>query len=304
MNREKQFKGKSNIKQFAVWARRELISAVMQRAQLFGIIKGAPLDAELQGINGKLFTESEKAQRRALIEKIKRDGFDQAMEEIAYTWFNRFTALRFMEVNGYLPSYIRVFTNSENEFKPQILTEALDIELDRLDKDKVRELKLANKEEELYKYLLITQCNALNEILPRMFQPIEDYTELLFPDYILRKDSVLDRMVSQIPEDDWKDAVQIIGWLYQYYNTEPKELVFANLKKNVKISKENIPAATQILRLTGLSAIWLKILLADFGRKGIATLRLKQTGNITLKKPRRTRQPKKSLQKSAKRMLV
>ena len=112
--------------------------------------------------------------------------------------------------------------------------------------DKVFELKDANKTEELYKYLLITQCNALAAVLPRMFQKIEHYTELLLPDYLLREGSVIEQMIALIPEEDWTDQVQIIGWLYQYYNSEPKDAVFAALKKNVKISKENIPAATQL----------------------------------------------------------
>jgi len=168
------------------------------------------------------------------------------MEEVAYTWFNRFSALRFMEVNGYLPTHVRVFTDEENNFKPQIITEAIHLEMDGLDMEKVYAFKDADKTEELYKYLLITQCNALNKILPRMFQKIADYTELLFPDNLLREGSVIEQMIALIPEEDWKDAVQIIGWMYQYYNSEKKDEVFAALKKNVKITKENIPAATQL----------------------------------------------------------
>ena len=129
---------------------------------------------------------------------------------------------------------------------PQILAEALHLELDKLDKDKVYALKETEQTEELYKYLLIVQCNALNSILPGMFQTIADYTELLLPDNLLREGSVIEQMISQIPEDNWQDAVQIIGWLYQYYNSEKKDDVFAALKKNVKITKENIPAATQL----------------------------------------------------------
>ena len=168
------------------------------------------------------------------------------MEEIAYTWFNRFIALRFMEVNGYLPSRVRVFTDDENNFKPQILTEAINMELDGLDMEKVYALKNANDDDALFKYMLIVQCNALSSILPGMFQRISDYTELLLPDNLLREGSVIEQMISMIPEEDWKDAVQIIGWLYQYYNSEKKDDVFAALKKNVKITKENIPAATQL----------------------------------------------------------
>jgi len=237
---------KNAIYKYAVWARNELIARVTQKAEQYEITAEKSTSKEADSIGGKLLTEAEKNQRKALIEKIQADGFEHVMEEVAYTWFNRFTALRFMEVNNYLPSHTRVFTNESGEFKPQILADAIQLDLEGLNMDKVFELKDANKTEELYKYLLITQCNALSGILPRMFQKIEHYTELLLPDYLLREGSVIEQMIALIPEEDWTDQVQIIGWLYQYYNSEPKDAVFAALKKNVKISKANIPAATQI----------------------------------------------------------
>lgn len=237
---------KNAIKKYAVWARRELIERVSQRAMIYGITAKDAGDPNAESVNGHLLSQAEKRQRQALIRNIKTKGYEQVMEEVAYTWFNRFAALRFMEVNGYLPSHIRVFTNDAGEFKPQILADAIHLELDGLDMNKVYELESANKSEELFKYLLIVQCNALNSILPGMFQRIEDYTELLLPDYLLREGSVIEQMVTTIPEEDWTDQVQIIGWLYQYYNTEPKDKVFADLKKNIKITKENIPAATQL----------------------------------------------------------
>ena len=237
---------KNAIKKYAVWARKELISRVAQKAQQYGITETEMVDANADSVNGKVLSAEEMQQRRALIVQINEKGYQQVMEEVAYTWFNRFSALRFMEVNGYLPSHVRVFTDENNAFKPQILAEALHLELDKLDKDKVYALKETEQTEELYKYLLIVQCNALNSILPGMFQTIADYTELLLPDNLLREGSVIEQMISQIPEDNWQDAVQIIGWLYQYYNSEKKDDVFAALKKNVKITKENIPAATQL----------------------------------------------------------
>lgn len=237
---------KTAIKKYAVWARKELISRVAQKAQQYGITETEMVDAGADSVNGRVLTAQEMQQRRALIAQINEKGYQQVMEEVAYTWFNRFSALRFMEVNGYLPSHVRVFTDENNAFKPQILAEALHLELDKLDKDKVYALKETEQTEELYKYLLIVQCNALNSILPGMFQTIADYTELLLPDNLLREGSVIEQMISQIPEDNWQDAVQIIGWLYQYYNSEKKDDVFAALKKNVKITKENIPAATQL----------------------------------------------------------
>ena len=237
---------KNAIKKFAVWARTELIARVSLKGVEYGITEDNIEAANADSVGGKVLTADEKKQRQALIAEINDKGYKQVMEEVAYTWFNRFSALRFMEVNGYIPSHVRVFTDEENNFKPQIITEAIHLDLDGLDMEKVYELKDAEKTEELYKYLLIVQCNALNKILPGMFQRLSDYTELLLPDNLLREGSVIQKMIELIPEDDWKDAVQIIGWLYQYYNSEKKDDVFAALKKNVKITKENIPAATQL----------------------------------------------------------
>ena len=237
---------KNAIKKYAVWARRELLSRVAQKALQYGVDGTTPADPDAEIINGRLLTAAEKSQRRALIDAIAADGYEQILEEAAYTWFNRFCALRFMEVNNYLPSHTRVFTDENNAFAPQILAEAIRIELPGLDRDLVYKYKEANDDDALYKYLLITQCNALRQILPGMFSEISGYTELLFPDNLLREGSTVEQMIAMIPEDDWRDEVQIIGWLYQYYNSEKKDAVFAALKKNVKISKDNIPAATQL----------------------------------------------------------
>ena len=237
---------KNAIKKYAVWARRELISRVSQRAAYYGITEDWNGDTAAEIIMGRVLSDEEKSQRQALAARIRQKGYQQVMEEAAYTWFNRFTALRFMEVNGYLPSHVRVFTDEANQFKPQILAEAINMELGGLDMQKVYAFKNANDDDGLFKYMVIVQCNALSAILPGMFQQISDYTELLFPDNLLREGSVLQQMIELIPEEDWKDAVQIIGWLYQYYNAEKKDEVFAALKKNVKITKENIPAATQL----------------------------------------------------------
>ncbi len=237
---------KNAIKKYAVWARRELIARVSQKAEQYGITEKEIIDERAENIHGVVLTPAQKSQRQALILLIRRDGYQQAMEEVAYTWFNRFIALRFMEVNDYLPGHTRAFTDEQNTFKPKILSDALNLELNGLNLDKVIELKETNKTEELYQYLLITLCNHLSAILPGMFQRIDDYTELLFPEHLLREGSVLEQLVTMIPQEDWLDAVQIIGWLYQYYNAEPKDQVFANLKKNIKISKKDIPAATQL----------------------------------------------------------
>ena len=237
---------KTVIKNFAVGARVNLISAVTQRAYEYEITKDGENTAALDQVSGRPLTPTEKSQRSQLIARINEKGFDNVMEEAAYTWFNRFTALRYMEVNGYLPTRIKVFSNENDEFKPEILSQALDVEIEGLDKSYIVDLIDAQDNETLYKYLLIAQCNALNKGLPELFEQIGGWTELLFPRNLLREDSVIARMVKDIPQQDWQDQVQIIGWLYQYYNTEPKDKVFANLKKNIKISKDDIPAATQL----------------------------------------------------------
>ena len=237
---------KTAIKNFAIWARVQLIESAKQRAYEYEITETGNNKANVDSIGGRLLSVEEKEQRKQLISQIQRKGYTQVMEEAAYTWFNRFIALRYMEVNGFLPSKVRVFTDENGAFKPEIMKEAMTVEIDGLDRAKVLDLLDKQNNEELYKYLLITQCNALNQGLPYMFEKISNWTELLFPANLLRPDSVLGQMVSEIPEEDWQDAVQIIGWMYQYYNSELKDDTFALLKKNVKITKERIPAATQL----------------------------------------------------------
>lgn len=236
---------KSAIQKYAIWARNELIDKVALKAFEYGVSKDEIIDANADSVNGKILTSKEKTQRQELINKVTELGFDETIEEVAYTWFNRFIALRFMEVNNYLPTRIRVFTNEKNEYKPEILKEALNLEFDGLDKQYIFNCIQENKDDELYKYLLIAQCNDMGKYLPGMFTKISDYKVLLFPDNLLREDSVLGRLISDIDEDSWLDQVQIIGWLYQFYNTEPKDKVYAR-KKGTKLSKEDIPAVTQL----------------------------------------------------------
>ena len=237
---------KNAIKNFAVTARVTLIQAVTQKAFEYEITADGKNDPSQDSVNGQTLTAAERSQCAQLIERIRANGFVQTMEEAAYTWFNRFIALRFMEVNNYLPSHVRIFSDENGSFKPEVLTDAVNLEIDGLDKALVLELLENQENERLYQYIIITQCNALHEGLPEMFEHIGVWTELLFPKNLLREDSIIAHMVEDIPEEDWQDQVQIIGWLYQYYNTEPKDKVFANLKKNVKISAADIPAATQL----------------------------------------------------------
>ena len=237
---------KTAIQKFAVEAHKALVRGVEQRAYNYGVTAegcGAP---DAATANGRVLTDRERSQRRDLVEAVQAKGYDEVMEEAAYTWFNRFIALRYMEVNDYLPTHVRVFSNAAGAFEPEILREALHLDLPGLDRQRVAGYIEQNETDALYRYLLLTQCNALGESLPQLFERISGYTELLCPDGLLRPDSVLARMVADIPESDWTDQVQIIGWMYQYYNTEVKAETFDLLKKNVKVSKEHIPAATQL----------------------------------------------------------
>ena len=235
---------KSAIQKYAIWARNELIDKVTLKAFEYGVSKDEIIDANADSVNGKILTSKEKSQRQQLISKVNELGFDETIEEVAYTWFNRFIALRFMEVNNYLPTRIRVFTNENNEYKPEILKEALNLEFGDLDKQYIFNCIQENKDDELYKYLLIAQCNDMGQYLPGMFTKISDYKVLLFPDNLLREDSVLGRLISDIDEDSWLDQVQSIGWLYQYYISERHNQVINILKGTV--SKRDIPAATQL----------------------------------------------------------
>lgn len=270
---------KTAVKSFAVWARRKLISEITYRAGLLGVTENGaaePLpqstkDLQFFDVGTKNYAEvqgEEIAQRGALVAAIQskaRDmdykaAFQSVAEEVAYTWFNRMAAIRFMEVNDYLPSRIRVLS-SENpgKLEPDFVTTPFDAGLDLTpaERDRVLRLKDENRLDELFRMLFIKQCNKLHELLPELFEATSDYTELLLTLSFTDKDGVVYHLTHDIPESDFDIAhtdengktpgqVEIIGWLYQYYNTEPKDEVFALLKKNVKITKERIPAATQL----------------------------------------------------------
>lgn len=245
---------KTAIKNFAVRARNRLIEDITQKSYELGISKNEIKDIEtfeggfkIRGLdNSKTYKKYEIKQREKLISNIKEKGFEQVIEEVAYTWFNRFIALRFMEVNEYLPTGVRVLSSIEKgKTEPDIIKEVSNIDLD-IDKELIYKLIDENNTEDLYKYLIVKQCNQLGEIMPMVFEEISDYTELLLPDNLLAEGSVVRDLVDSIEEDDYKDQVEIIGWMYQYYISEKKDEVFADLKKNKKITKENIPAATQL----------------------------------------------------------
>lgn len=236
---------KTAIKNYAIWARVQLIESAKQRAYEYEITENGENNPNLETIGGRLLSKTEKEQRQQLINQIRQKGYIQVMEEAAYTWFNRFIALRFMEVNGYLPSKVRVFTDENNAFKPEILKEAMSIELEGLNRSLVLEMLDKQDNEALFKYLLIIQCNALSAGLPYMFEKIANWTELLFPANLLRADSVIGRLISDIDVADWNDEVEIIGWFYQYYISEKHDAVVDPLHGKV-VAKEDIPAATQL----------------------------------------------------------
>ena len=237
---------KTAIKNYAVWARNKLKELVTQRAYEYEVTADSVPSYNTVSVHGRLLSEEEKKQLNELIKEVKKNRFDHVVEEVAYTWFNRFIALRYMEVNNYLPQRVRVFTNENNEFKPELLTEAIHIELDGLDKQKVFDYIEQNNQEELYKYLLLTICNDMNQYLPDMFTSISDYKTLLMPNNLLKEDGVLAKLISDIDEDSWNDQVQIIGWLYQFYNTENMELVYSGSMSKGRIIKDLLPAATTI----------------------------------------------------------
>ena len=242
---------KTAIKNFAVWARKKLIEDIKQKAYEIGITEKEIKEPEVSTsdtmiIGDRSLNKIEIAQRKSLVSRIKEKGFSNVIEEVAYTWFNRFIALRFMEVNDYLPTGVRVLSSIDpGKKEPDIIKEALNIDLD-LDKELVYRLQDNNDTETLYRYLLVKQCYALNNILPGLFEKIEDFTEILLPSNLLAEGSVIRQLVDSISEEDFKDQVEIIGWMYQYYISEKKDEVFEGLKKNIKITKENIPAATQL----------------------------------------------------------
>lgn len=247
---------KNAVKKFAVNARRKLIDSVSQKAYGLGIsindikeVEQIPNGSRIKINNDYVYlTDIETEHRERLIEQIEYKGYEQVMEEVAYTWFNRIIAIRFMEVNDYLPTRIRVLSSEdENKVEPDAVTQALDlVEELGLDREKIYNHQDNNDTEGLFKYIFIKQCNALGKIMPVMFEKIQDYTELLLPDNLLVEGSVIRDLINDIKEDDFKEQVEIIGWLYQYYISEKKKMIDDMLKKtNNKVTKENLPAKTQ-----------------------------------------------------------
>ena len=259
---------KTAIKNFAIWARNKLIADVSYDARLIGITEDGIAKPLPQSFGGTQFFDIGTAepysisgeavrQRDKLIEVIQqkekdtdyKTAYQYVIEEVAYTWFNRLIAIRFMEVNDYLPSHIRVLSSESGKLEPDLVTTPFDAELPFTAEEEAQifQLKQDNKLDEVFRVLFLKQCNALNEILPALFEKTKNYTELLLSLSVIDQDSVVYHLIHDIPEDDFNiergGQVEIIGWLYQYYNTEPKAAAFA---KNGKITKEEIPAVTQL----------------------------------------------------------
>ena len=259
---------KNAIKNFSIWARRKLIADAAYRAGLMGITPEGIAAALPQSTRTTEFydigtrepyalTGDSVMQRRRLVDTIRRKeretnyatAYKYVLEEVAYTWFNRLIAIRFMEVNDYLPSHVRVLSSESGKLEPDLVARPFDADLDFSAQEaaEIRRLQDANDVDALFQLLFIKQCNALNGILPRLFEKTSDETELLFRASVVDREGVVYKLVHDIPEEDFNiekgGQVEIIGWLYQYYNTEPKNEAFA---KNGKISKEEIPAVTQL----------------------------------------------------------
>jgi len=235
---------KSNLKSYAPQARKDFIAAVTARAHQLGFTATHVNDATLRGdvliIDGVEWPAKVAGQRAKLLDKILQHGFEQTMEEVAYTWFNRFAALRYMELHDFLEHGHRVLSSRDGGL-PELLRHAADVSLPGLQAAKVQEMQLAgNRDDELYKALLVAQCNELSRVMPFLFERIDDETELLLPDNLLRTDSIVAKLVAGVPEEDWQE-IEVIGWLYQFYISEKKDQVIGKVVKS-----EDIPAATQL----------------------------------------------------------
>ncbi|MBY8207858.1 BREX-1 system adenine-specific DNA-methyltransferase PglX [Vibrio fluvialis] len=244
----------NKLKAYAPKARLAFMDAVKKRAAVLGIYENKISEATTQGtdtlIEGRIFTRKQGQQRQQLVNRIEalgggKGGYNQFINEMAFTWFNRFTAIRFMEVNGYLDHGFRMLSKEEgSEFGKgfEILAHAADVAEDLgLNKSDIVQMLLAgDKEEELYRELLLAQCHQLSKIMPFMFEKLDDATELLLPDNLTKTDSILKELVNDVPEDNWRE-IEVIGWLYQFYISEHKDAVIGKVVK-----KEDIPAATQL----------------------------------------------------------
>lgn len=234
------------IKNFAIWARRELISDVRKRCMKYGILEKGSLPGTADTIDGRVLTSAERQQRAELLRLAADGGYRELVEQAAYTWFNRLLAIRFMELNDRLPSHVRVLSDTDGSFRPQALAEAMDLPLEALDQTQVAELVQRGDDETLFRAIFLAQCDELAACMPAVFEKIGGSMELLLPDGLLREGGVVEKLVTSIPEEDWREGVEIVGWMYQYYVSERKDEVFASFKKGKKAERDSIAPATQL----------------------------------------------------------
>lgn len=241
------------IKNFCIWARRELMAQVTLQAMRYGIREDGYEPAVADAIEGRPLTLDERRQRADLIRRLGpvdasgyKEVYENLVDQAAYTWFNRLIAIRFMELNDRLPSHVRVLSAEDGAFRPQVLREALDVSIEGLDVAQVSELLRASDDEALFRCLFLAQCRELSACLPDVFEPVGAAMELLLPEGLLRQGGVVQRLVDDIPEDDWREGVEIVGWMYQYYVSERKDEVFASFKKGSKADAASIAPATQL----------------------------------------------------------
>lgn len=241
------------IKNFCIWARRELMAQVALQARRFGIREDGYDPATADAIEGRPLTADERRQRADLIRRLGpvdapgyKEAYGNLVDQAAYTWFNRLIAIRFMELNDRLPSHVRMLSAADGAFRPQVLREALDVPIEGLDVAQVSELLRASDDEALFRCLFLAQCRELAACLPDVFEPVGAAMELLLPEGLLRQGSVVQRLVDDVPEEDWREGVEIVGWMYQYYVSERKDEVFASFKKGKKADAGAIAPATQL----------------------------------------------------------
>ncbi|WP_251198427.1 BREX-1 system adenine-specific DNA-methyltransferase PglX [Anaerotardibacter muris] len=234
------------IKNFCIDARRELIEQVRLQLAEWCITEDADPKEQVLPTKSQPLTEEEIAQRAQLIKEMQRLGEEQLVERAAFTWFNRMMAIRYMEVNDYLPFHCRVLSSADNAFDSQIIKEATSVDVEGIDRAYVYRLIQSHDDETLFRYLFLAVCNELSTYMPQVFEHLGSYQELLLPKGLLRNGSVLCKMVEDIPEEDWRESVEIVGWMYQFYNSERKDEVFADFKKGKKAQTRDIAPATQL----------------------------------------------------------
>lgn len=233
----------SAIKNYCTWARRELMAEVERRCAIYDVSEEPQAPAGADSVAGRVLSDEEKRQRAELLRTVKAEGYERTVERAAYTWFNRIAAIHFMEVNDRLPSRTRLLSANDGAFRPQALQEPLSVDIEGLDRAEVARLVQEGDDEATFRCLFLAQCHELSACMPDVFERVGAAMELLLPDGLLREGGVVERMVDAIPESDWTEGVEIVGWMYQYYNQERKDEYFASKRK---ATADDVAPATQL----------------------------------------------------------